>query len=599
MTLEKADGQARLADAAKAVGALTPDIEKLATEASHVQDAADRALGQGANPAVKAALEKLATMDRAAVVAGMLDGQAVKDATGGVQLVQYGMDTDLRELAPDSKATFATDTDLATPLIHIAERHAQDSIAAVVICTDGRHTSGPVPEDAARLLSARGIAVHTLGAGSESAPPDICIARLDGSQSVFMEETIRLTAHIKVSGFKGQKCMLVLSRDEKSVQEREMVFGDDGWLNENFEIPADKPGPNVFTASIKPLPGEALTANNSAEFIVDVANDRLKVLLADELPRWESRYVASLLRRERKMTLDERWLLSGEGLGPKPLALPKEEKALDDYEIIVIGDVPADRLSEADQKRLADFVADRGGFLVLLAGPKSMPQAYLTGPIADLLPIRQQAPASAPATLTSAAATERCARETRYAWLGPMKSTRILRDPALNEKLWTDLPELHWVARPALRQAAGFDAAGHRRRAQRRGRGDPELRRRPRDVRRHRRHVELALQSRRPRARVLLVAGDALGHEQPAGRRPAPEGRLHTPPDPPRRKHRDPRPPARRRRPHHRRCRGLRRPGRRRTSAARPVAVRARQRRPVSRLFAERRRRRPQHRHQG
>ncbi len=452
---EKADSQAKLADKAKVLSALPPEITKLAAESQRVQDAADRALAASNNPAVTAALERLSTMDRSAVVSGMIDSKAAAEFGDRVKLVQYGFDTDLRELAANAtskdsaaKTATPTDTDLATPLIHIAERHAQDSIAAVVVCTDGRHTSGPIPEDAARLLAARGIIVHTLGVGSESAPPDICIARLEGTQSVFMDETIKLTAHVKVAGLKGQKCNLVLSREDKTVQQRELTLGDDGWLHENFEIPADKPGPNVFTASIKPLTGEALTMNNSAECIVDVANDRLKVLLADELPRWESRYVASLLRRERKMTLDERWLLSGENLGPKPKALPQDEKALEDYEIIILGDIPAERLSEADQKRLAAYVADRGGFLVLLAGPRSMPQSYLTGPIADLLPIRQQAPASMTSALTSATASERVRVKLDEAG-ATHEITRILHDPTLNEQLWTALPELHWVARPA------------------------------------------------------------------------------------------------------------------------------------------------------
>ena len=451
--VEKAEGQARLTEKSKAAGALAPELARLSADAAQLQNTADRTLGQSADPVVKAALEKLSTLDRAAITSGMIDARTVAEVGDRVRLVQYGIDTDLRDLVPAAKDGVAapaapTDTDLATPLIHIAERHAQDSIAAVVICSDGRHTSGPIPEDAARLLSARGITVHTLGVGSETAPPDICVARLEGTQSVFMEETIKLTAHVKVAGLKGQKCVLVLSREDKMVQQRELSLGDDGWLHESFEIPADKPGPNVFTASIKPLPGEVLTMNNSAEFIVDVANDRLKVLLADELPRWESRYVASLLRRERKMTLDERWLLSGENLGPKPKALPLDEKALEDYEIIVLGDIPAERLTEEDQKRLAAYVADRGGFLVVLAGPRSMPQAYLTGPIADLLPIRQQAPASMASALSSSAASERV--RVRLDEAGSTHEiTRILHDPTLNEKLWTALPELHWVARPA------------------------------------------------------------------------------------------------------------------------------------------------------
>ncbi|HYF50937.1 MAG TPA: discoidin domain-containing protein [Planctomycetota bacterium] len=396
------------------------------------------------------ALEKLASMDRAAVLKAMMEGKAAEAASGKVDLVQYGFDTDLRDLVLTSEAAKdlpPTDTDLAAPLVKIGERHAQDSVSAVVICSDGRHTSGAIPEDAARVLAARGITVHTVGIGSMDAPPDLCVARLEGTLSVFMEETIRLNAQIRTAGFKGQKCALTLSRGEQVLQTRELTIGDDGWRTESFDIPADKPGANIFTAAIKPLPGEALTNNNSAEAVVEVANDRLKVLLVDEYPRWESRYVASLLRRERKMTLDERWLLSGENLGARPKALPEGEKALEDYEIIVLGDVPAERLSEADQKRLAAYVADRGGFLVLIAGPENLPTKYGGGPIADLLPIKTSIPGGG-APLTAAEAGKKSRVKLDPAG-GRHEIVRILRDPGLNEKLWPALPELSWVARPA------------------------------------------------------------------------------------------------------------------------------------------------------
>ena len=119
-------------------------------------------------------------------------------------------------------------------------------------------------------------------------------------------------------------------------------------------------------------------------------------------------------------------------------------RAEEDYEIVILGDIPTERLSETDQKRLASFVADRGGFLVLIGGPKAMPNSYSTGPIADLLPIRPKSAAAAPVS---------GAPEHVRVKLDPSSAaheiTRIFRDPVLNEKLWPALPELHWVARPA------------------------------------------------------------------------------------------------------------------------------------------------------
>lgn len=469
--LKNADAKKYLMDKTQSLKVLKQDLAKSGGEARKLQDRVDRALGESGKPPVKSALDSINKMDRFAFMTAVLE-KATAGADGErTRVVTYNIDTDLRspdgkslalnegvsEEKPDPKAdkkskqavAATADTDLATPLLRLAERHAHDTITAVVLCSDGRHTSGPTPEDAARALSARGIALHTLGVGSIDAPPDICVARLDGTLSVFLEETIRLAAHIKISGCKGKKCKLVLRRGDKEIQRRELALGDDGWLHQNFELTADKGGPNAFTALVEPLPGETLTSNNSADAVVDVANDRLKVLVVDELPRWETRYVASLLRRERKMNLTERWLMTGDNIGPRPKALPEEQKGLEEYDIIVLGDVMAERLDDAAQRRLAKYVADAGGFLVVIAGQKAMPRSYPTGALADLLPIRQQMPATTAAALLSADASPR-ARVKLDTDGSRSEIVRVLRDPALNEQLWPALPELNWIARPAF-----------------------------------------------------------------------------------------------------------------------------------------------------
>ncbi|HYG73884.1 MAG TPA: hypothetical protein VEK08_02535 [Planctomycetota bacterium] len=466
--LKNADARKFLMDKSQSLKALKQDLTRVTADARKLQDRVDRALGESGKQPVKTAIEAIDKMDRITFTTAILDKSTTELGGEQARIVSYNIDTDLRspdgkflEREPDKneskdakpeKRTDArqtrADTDLATPLLRLLEKHAHDTVTSIVLCSDGRHTSGPAPEDAARAIAARGITLHSLGVGSTEAPPDICVARLDGTLSVFLEETIRLTAQIKCTGLKNQKCKLALKSGDKTIQERVLAIGSDGWLTETFELTATKSGPNAFTASIEPLPGEALTTNNSADAVVDVANDRLKVLVVDELPRWETRYVASLLRRERKMELKERWLISGDGMGPRPKALPEEQKGLEEYDIIVLGDVMAERLDDAAQKRLARYVADNGGFLVVIAGNKAMPRAYPSGPLADLLPIKQQLTTGAAAMLTADATAG--ARVKLDADGSRSEIVRVLRDPALNEQLWPALPELTWIARPAF-----------------------------------------------------------------------------------------------------------------------------------------------------
>ncbi|MCZ7648348.1 MAG: hypothetical protein M5U26_24330 [Planctomycetota bacterium] len=85
---------------------------------------------------------------------------------------------------------------------------------------------------------------------------------------------------------------------------------------------------------------------------------------------------------------------------------------------------------------------------MLLAGPDAMPRSYANGPLAELLPVTQQAPDRAAAPVPSTDAPDRVRLK-----LDPgadrSEILRVLRDPTLNERLWPALPELHWISRPA------------------------------------------------------------------------------------------------------------------------------------------------------
>jgi hypothetical protein len=466
----------RLQDKLRLITAHHKGLTQLFTLAVKTQDLVDRTLGEKNDPAIREALVKLNGMSRMAITEQLLTRQIKPFVNERKVLVKaYYLDTDLQpaphlqaalteslpkaegaaQQKPATKKETAArenvaETDLATPLFRLTEREGQENVAAVVLCSDGRHTTGPLPEDAARALAARGVKLHTLGVGAVKAPADICVARLEGPLSVFKDETIRLTTHLRGVGYKDREVKLVLKRGQEVLQERGIKFISEEWRQEVFEVPASQSGANLFIVSIEPLDGEALVPNNIAEALVDVASDKLRVLVIDEEPRWETRYIASLLRRERKMVLDERWLRYGQDFDKSTPALPQEPGKLDEYDMVVIGDIPAERLGDADQKRLASYVSDRGGFLVVLAGQLAMPQKYLTGPVAELLPIRPVGSIAEGTGLPSVQAVQQGVRVKLADPAHAPEIVQILRDPSLNEQLWPLLPELKFVYRPSF-----------------------------------------------------------------------------------------------------------------------------------------------------
>ena len=181
---------------------------------------------------------------------------------------------------------------------------------------------------------------------------------------------------------------------------------------------------------------EASLANNTAEFPVNVNQDPIKVLLVDSTPRWESRYLAAMFERDRRVLFTRRYHSVLADARNTPL-LPKTQAEWDAYDMVCLGDLDTNELPPEQQTFLATFVAQRGGFVVCLAGPRGLPRAFSLGPVAALLPVRpalQAGGESDPVTveLTPEGATH------------PVM--QVLNDPGFNQKLWPLLPPLQWIA---------------------------------------------------------------------------------------------------------------------------------------------------------
>jgi hypothetical protein len=217
-------------------------------------------------------------------------------------------------------------------------------------------------------------------------------------------------------------------------------------------LPSGKPPPPA------PDEPEASTDNNLAECTVAVVDDPLQVLLVDEEPRWDARYLASMFERDPRVHVDRRYRAVRLARGEHEL-LPTSQDALDAFDVVILGDLSAAELKADDQARLERFVSNRGGFLVCLSGPRGMPASYGLGPLADLLPVRVPTAATPPpqAVVLSLPSGPGA---------GDSPITAVLDDPALNRRLWPALPPLQWsvpgaATKPGAQALLVADDAAH------------------------------------------------------------------------------------------------------------------------------------------
>ncbi|HUW30757.1 MAG TPA: hypothetical protein VM223_04030, partial [Planctomycetota bacterium] len=364
---------------------------------------------------------------------------------------------DVIEIAPgkvvhDGKLAFEADgtsTDLSSGVRIAAERARYGrETSAVVLLTDGQNNAGDDPEMAAKVLSGSALPLFTVGIGSGEPPRDIAIAELDTSRVIYLGDEVHVGLDVKYDGYQGASAPARVLEGDRVLAEKQVPFPD-GRRRTPAELAfiPESVGTHKYTAMIPVQGGELIEPNNRREFSVDVIDDKIRVLYVEGEPRWEYRFLKNLLLRDKTMEINRIMLTrDAEELprGSKPGQFPDTRDELFKYDVLIIGDIPADRFFPSDLKHVEAFVAENGGVAVMICGPMFNPDSYLATPVGEMMPVYAE----------RAQPTDEQVRAIRHNGFMPILThegedspiTRISFDKLDNAYIWEKLPALHWHA---------------------------------------------------------------------------------------------------------------------------------------------------------
>jgi hypothetical protein len=292
-------------------------------------------------------------------------------------------------------------TDINQPLDQALKRSGagQGRIAGVILLSDGQHNRGPAPVLKAEELKKWRVPVFAVALGDPKPPPDIALTKIEAPINVAKDTIVPIEARFQITGLPKQDIVATLERQDQPADQAPLqtqvihYSGKDGLAEPvRFQLKMDKPGTQALVVKARTVPGEARTDNNSRPVVIRVEDDnKYKVLVIDSEPRWEFHYLANALSRDPTVRLDQVLLkppllndqISDDTLqqmGNPRRSLPPEPDAFKHYDCIVLGDVSPDEISLENRRRLENYVAEEGGTLVLVAGKRAMPQAYVSSP---------------------------------------------------------------------------------------------------------------------------------------------------------------------------------------------------------------------------
>ncbi len=305
------------------------------------------------------------------------------------------------DLAAEGRGT-AIGSALIELLAEFRGRRAPD----VVLVSDGRSNLGAELELAGQRLAADGVRVHAIALGDPRPAPDLSLERVQAPDVVLAGDEALFSLRLRATGegLPERASVRLEEADGTLLDSREVELAGEAGVQFPLVAVLREPGLHSLRAVVESLPGEHALDNNQLELVVEVKEVRIRALYVDGRPRYEYRFLKDRLLRADESTRDIEvrvWLADASRDFPQESSDPSlrlrrvptsVEELLEDFDVVILGDVDPAAIGRdpLDGSRFLDAVAEfveRGGGLLMLAGPRHNPSAYLGSPLEPLLPV--------------------------------------------------------------------------------------------------------------------------------------------------------------------------------------------------------------------
>jgi uncharacterized membrane protein len=287
-------------------------------------------------------------------------------------------------------------TSIADSLIDIIDGARSRSLAAVILASDGIDTAGGLSASDLADVAAFGVPIHTIGVGRDRIPEDLELSQLVAPTDALPGSTVSARVAIRHDR-EGEARVRVYDGDELLATEAVQLPANATTTTTRVNIDLHDAGYHRLQFSVTGVDSEVELRNNVRSTLIKVEEQQFRVLYFEGEPRWEYKFMRRAMDPEGDISLvsllrvsPNKFYRQGlESAEQLEAGFPTTRDELFAYDALIIGSVEAATLSDEQQQIISDFVSERGGSLLMLAGPNGLGNGgWGQSVIADLLPSR-------------------------------------------------------------------------------------------------------------------------------------------------------------------------------------------------------------------
>lgn len=308
--------------------------------------------------------------------AGAASRTATTPSPADIRLFSFGENAapitrPLAELKPDAKTT-QVHTSVQTMLGLL---RPGEGAHALFLFTDGHDFELINPGQTALLARNLQVPVYAVPFGGEGAVRDISVRVTSYQPFHYAKQKVRLGATIRPLGCPYETLKVSLLREGRVVQSRVIVVREEAQVPLQFDVVEEKAGQFEYEIRVEPLAGEVDVGNNNAVTYVNVIDKKIRVLVLEAQPYWDTTFLQRSLRRNDKLDLDsvvsyakDRWRVIRTEERKETFRVPSTASEWNAYDLVILGKGIDTLLTPAQAAALQEFVDQQGGVVVFSRG---------------------------------------------------------------------------------------------------------------------------------------------------------------------------------------------------------------------------------------
>ncbi len=245
--------------------------------------------------------------------------------------------------------------------------HGEPPVAVLLVSDGAENAVSPrVVREVAAELAAQRTAMLAVGVGpAAELTPAVLLDPLVVPARIGSRDRMRVPVAAYVTGCAGHAVQVALLWGDQPADERQLPIEQAAQrLATEFELRPPGVGLHRLTARVT-LPADLGAESSETSIIVDVRDDRIGVLMLEGQPRNELAFAKRAVAGDPRFELTQRLLLGG--TSPRA-AMPGTLPRWADFDVVILGNVPARQLGSDALLDLADAVRQRGVGLLLVGG---------------------------------------------------------------------------------------------------------------------------------------------------------------------------------------------------------------------------------------